>query len=504
MKFINKNMNNKLLISLVLLATMLSSCKKWLEVQPESEIAAPVLFSTESGFMEGLNGIYSKCTFEQLYGKELTFGIPEALAQNYTTTVDDQKYRQTALYNYRDGDFIGRKDQIWATLYSSIVNCNLVLVNIDEHKNVFTGSNFGLIKGEALALRAYLHFDALRLFAPSYLRNPSGAGVPYVTTYSKEITPLSSVSETIDKAIKDLEEAKKLMVSDPIRSASYIVGYPSVKDTLLNGEEKSPVLFLQNRRHRLNYYAVCGILARIYLYKNDKVNALLNAEEVIGSKKFPWTANNDFNASEDAKKDRILYKELVFGWYIPGSAKKIKEDWFRGGVSGLYIQKDAARFVYETGTSSGGNDLRFKNWFTFASDGNGGEWYDIVKYKRNPLSTEANANLHYLMAPAIRLSEMYYIAAECTYGVNPEKAVDYLNTVRFARGLDNLSVSSQSTFMTELIKECRKEWFAEGQMFFMYKRLNIGIYGQTGTIIPPSDNIFVLPLPSDELVYGGR
>ncbi len=503
MEFKYKNMNIKILISLVLLTGLLSSCKKWLEVQPESEIAAPALFSTESGFMEGLNGVYSRSTVEDLYGKELTFGTPEALAQNYTTSVDGQSYRQTALYNYKDGDFISRKDKMWAALYSSIVNCNLILTNIDEHRNVFTGSNFELIKGEALALRAYLHFDALRLFAPSYLRNPSGKGIPYVTTYSKDVTPLSSVSETIDKAIKDLEEAKKLMVGDPIRSAAYIVGYPTVKDTLLNTEEKSPVLFLQNRRHRLNYYAVCGTLARIYLYKNDKVNALINAEEVIGSKKFPWTANSDLTAFEEAKKDRILYKELVFGWYIPGSAKKIKESWFQGGTSGFYIQSDAAKFIYETGTS-GGTDVRFKNWLTFASDGNGGEWYDIVKYKRNPLSTEATANLHYLMAPGIRLSEMYYIAAECTYGVNPAKAVDYLNTVRLVRGLDNLPVSSQSTFMTELVKECRKEWLAEGQMFFMYKRLNLGIYGQTGTVIPPSDNIFVLPLPNDELVYGGR
>ncbi len=47
-------------------------------------------------------------------------------------------------------------------------------------------------------------------FAQSYLKNPSGRGIPYVTTYSKDPTPLSSVTETLDKIIADLEEAKKV------------------------------------------------------------------------------------------------------------------------------------------------------------------------------------------------------------------------------------------------------------------------------------------------------
>lgn len=109
------------------------------------------------------------------------------------------------------------------------------------------------------------------------------------------------------------------------------------------------------------------------------------------------------------------------------------------------------------------------------------------------------------MAPAIRLSEMYYIASECSYAGNPTAAVNYLKQVREARQIgDPLSINNEEDLIKELLKDARKEWLAEGQLFYMYKRLNRGIVGQTGVIIPASDNIFVLPLPNDEIVYGGR
>lgn len=115
-------MKIRLLICLILITGLLSSCKKWLEVEPESEIAAPILFSTESGFMEAINGVYNRSTESDLYGKELTFGTTEVLAQNFSMREDGQDYRQTSLYNYKHGEFIKRKDKIWAGLYNAIVN----------------------------------------------------------------------------------------------------------------------------------------------------------------------------------------------------------------------------------------------------------------------------------------------------------------------------------------------------------------------------------------------
>ncbi|WP_343690766.1 RagB/SusD family nutrient uptake outer membrane protein [Chitinophaga sp.] len=481
----------RLLITTLILTLTFTSCKKWLDLQPESEISDEVLFSTQEGFQEALIGVYTKCSQEALYGKELTVGTPEVLAQNYTLTDNDRYYYlKTSKYVYTDPDFINRKDQIWQGLYNAIANCNLLLSNIDNKQKIFTGSNYALIKGEALALRAYLHFDLLRMFAPV---TPTATGIPYVTRYTKDITPMSTVGAALDSAINDLKKAKELLAIDPIISKSYIIGYPAQTDTTLNTEESNPVLFLQNRRHRLNYYAVCGTLARVYLYKNDKTNALANAMEVINSKKFPWTNNSDFLAVDDDKKDRILYKELLFGWYIPSMAKTYKNSFFLSGTSGIHIAENAGQYIYETG-GAGADDLRYKEWLV-SSSGNTSNTLNVTKYMHNTDNTATDANLHYMMAPAIRLSEMYYIAAECSNDAT------YLNTVRTHRGIGSPVTGD---LITELLKDCRKEWYAEGQIFYMYKRLNHDIYNQNGSSIPASDKIFVLPLPNDEILYGGR
>jgi hypothetical protein len=481
---------------IIVMATGLMSCSKWLDVTPKSEVSQGALFSTQSGFEEALNGVYSRCTQEDSYGKEITCGFLDVLAQNYViTSQDPQAYRQTSIYNYEEENFMRRRDDAWKALYAAIANSNLILHHIKGQEKLFAGQEYSLIKGEALALRAYLHFDLLRMFGPSYVSDPNAKAIPYVMEFSKKITPMSSVREVLDSAILDLTEAKALLkVADPILNAGYKVGYPA-KDS---STEESGALFLQNRRHRLNYYAVCGELARVYLYKGDKANALANALEVINSKKFPWTRQNDFLNPNDEKKDRILYRELLFAWYVPNMSGALNSR-FRNGESALFITSSEGQNMYETG-GVGGDDFRYKQWFSEQSGGLGTR-LQLEKYYR-----DGDANIHYQMAPAIRLSEMYYIAAECTFDTDPAKAWDYFNEVRLHRGIGTRITEERSkdVFMTELVKESRKEFYGEGQIFYMYKRLNRAVTGLAGIQYPATNKMFVFPLPDDEIQFGNR
>ncbi|QEC40701.1 RagB/SusD family nutrient uptake outer membrane protein [Pseudobacter ginsenosidimutans] len=355
--------------------------------------------------------------------------------------------------------------------------------------------NRQLVHGEALALRAYLHFDMLRLFAPSFASAPTGKAIPYVTTFSNQVTPMSTVTEALNSMVADLTAAKELLKpTDPILKGAYVVGYPS--DTA-SKELVSPVLFQQNRRHRLNYYAVCGTLARVYLYLDKKQEALSNAKEVIDAKKFPFTKEQDFINADVKLKDRIMYPELVFCWYDNWHREKYAKR-FETGFAGFYIKADAGDKLYEKG-GVGGEDRRFKQWFNLIND-NSMVRYELLKYKR-----DKETNRHPLVHPAIRLSELYYIAAEASWDTDPAKAQDYLNLVRAARGINvPVNTASKIVFMDELVKEVRKETYAEGQLFYLYKRLNRGILLETGATTPPSDKVFVLPLPNDELEYGQR
>src|SRR5581483_5405214 len=107
---------------------------------------------------------------------------------------------------------------------------------------------------------------------PSYANNPGAPAIPYITDLSDKVTPLSTVSGALALIIRDLDSAKKLLEPvDPILGSGYIVGYASDHTAT---ETNNPSLFLQSRRTRLNYYAVCGTLARAYLYENDQADAL--------------------------------------------------------------------------------------------------------------------------------------------------------------------------------------------------------------------------------------
>jgi starch-binding outer membrane protein, SusD/RagB family len=482
----------------IIAVTMLSACSKWLDVQPKSQVSEEELFKTEEGFEEALNGVYTRCTQSDAYGYELSTGFLEAMAQNYsitTSAVDPMGFYQTEHFNFTDANLILHKDSAWSALYNAIANDNILLSHIDGSKGLFTGNNYSLIKGEALGLRAFLHFDALRIFAPSFVTGATAKGVPYVTNFSNKVAPMSTVTQVIDSVIGDLTAAKQLLTSsDPILSAGYKVGYPTPdSSTELNG-----VPFLQNRRHRLNYYAVCGELARVYLYKGDKVNALANALEIINSNKFPWTKQTDFLNPDTKKVDRILYKELVFGWYASSMSPLLFERYQQAG-SGVYITVAEGQSLYELGTV-GADDFRYKQWLSQQSNGNGA-YLQLDKYKRDPVS-----NLYSQMVPAIRLSEIYYIAAECTFDTDPETAWGYFNTVRLNRGIGDAITNqpSKDVFTTELLKEARKEFYGEGQIFYMYKRLNHAIVGQSGQTFGPGNNYFVLPLPDNEIEFGGR
>lgn len=487
----------KYTIVILFITILFTSCSKWLDVQPESEVGKDELFSTEAGFQESLNGVYSRCSEGDLYGNELLVGLTEVMSQNYTISVFDyNKYAETSQFNFSDPDFRGRRNRIWQAAYHAITNCNLILENIEAKKTIFSGNTYELIKGEALALRAYLHFDMLRLFAPSYGNNSAAKAIPYVVTYSNKVTPLSTVKEVIDLIVVDLEAAKALLVNtDPIVAQSYSVGYPQDVEST---ETTENTLFLQNRRHRMNYYAVCGSLARVALYAGNPTLALSNAQTVIESEKFPWTKESDFVEAQLEKRDRILYKELVMAWYIPGM-EDVLENRFNAGTTSLYMDQVAGRSIYEV-ASVGAEDLRFKIWFSQVTS-NESTRLEVQKYRR-----EKEQNLHYLMAPAIRLSELYYIAAESIFDTNPVKAWDYFNTVRFHRGIGTAITNepSKEFFLNELLKEYRKEFYAEGQVFYAFKRLNKDIIGQNNNRYPASDGIFVLPLPEDEIEFSNR
>ncbi|MNL10176.1 SusD family protein [compost metagenome] len=101
--------------------------------------------------------------------------------------------------------------------------------------------------------------------------------------------------------------------------------------------------------------------------------------------------------------------------------------------------------------------------------------------------------------PLMRISEMYYIAAEAA--PDSKTAIDYLNAVLAVRGL--LTLPQTVDIQTELKKEYRKEFFTEGQTFYYYKRLNASRIDDS-PVAQMAAATYIAPLPENEKIYGGR
>lgn len=69
-----------------------------------------------------------------------------------------------------------------------------------------------------LAVRAFLHFDMLRLFGPVYKLHPEAVSIPYNESSKVAALPLMTADSVLhEKILRDLDEAEKLLAdSDPV------------------------------------------------------------------------------------------------------------------------------------------------------------------------------------------------------------------------------------------------------------------------------------------------
>ena len=104
--------------------------------------------------------------------------------------------------------------------------------------------------------------------------------------------------------------------------------------------------------------------------------------------------------------------------------------------------------------------------------------------------------------PLIRSTEMRYIMAEyyARKGNFPE-AQDILTRIRNSRGCtESITVTDWNSFVRELINDARREWISEGQLFYLYKRLNASVNFGRGEERPLQRSEYLLPIPDDQIL----
>ncbi|PXZ44224.1 RagB/SusD family nutrient uptake outer membrane protein [Sanguibacteroides justesenii] len=496
---------------LLFLPFFISGCNEWLNVKPEDEIDEEDLFDSADGFRHALNGIYYTMGTGNLYGMNMSWGIVDALGQVYDYTYGSSELnameRGAAVYDWDYEHLKPKIESIWNETYNIVANCNNLIKNIENtDPDMFPLKNRekSMIWGEALALRAFLQFDMLRLFAPAPVTQPGGRKfIPYINMYPSYVSNKKTVDECLTLITEDLKEAKKLLWQiDTAKSFS-----PSVTFEMSGTGDN---IFFYRRGYHMNYWAATALLARVYLYAQKETEALEQANEII-----TFVAKNHafpFNTSSGGSK---LYTDVMFGLYVidlPELNQKINDITNEDNATFLcvseiennYFEKDLTfNNNLETFIS---NDYRYTYWIHDWENYN--SYYRLKKYDAPTTGGSTQIEISKTLVPLIRMSEIYYMAAEILAKKDADglaKAKTYLNYVKEGRGLKKTDQSiidvtnaTMETFNRLLINDMRRDWIGEGQTFYLYKRLNKNIPAESGKTIMASEEHFVVPLPDSE------
>ncbi len=488
-------------IASIMLPISLASCSDWLEVEMQDKIMEPVLFGNYSGYVSAMNGVY--LSLNDYYTDGQLMDILDVMAQYYYVTDDNNhKFRLYQSFDFKDSDIESKNSFLWNKGYTLIAYTNTILNHLSSIEDTpLTQNQFNILRGEALAMRAMLHFDILRRHGVNYSADPNAESIPYQDDTSLEIKPFLSNKVVMEKIIGDLTEAANLLKDhDPIITEG-------IKDTQTedNGVASYDMSF---RQLRLNYYAVQGLLARAYLWMGDKTNAYKTAKNEIIDKAntetlevFPWVTSEQVVA--DGKPDLIFSPEVMFAMY-----NSKRSSYHTNTFAQALSMPNRLTFYGETKDDSKvsilydyPNDYRRNQWEMADPLQGGGDDEDpvttLVFNKYADFKNGATESTYRYMIPMIRMSEIYMIAAEATTDRN--EAYELLNAIRSHRNSPDLD--SNDNFDISLVYEFAREMVGEGQLYFFYKRRQESlIISRTGSYdFNMLQSNYVWPIPESEI-----
>lgn len=462
-----------------------TACDAFLDVLPEDQMIKEQIETSEASINTTLNGLYTNLGKQELYGEYLTKSVIDVLALLYDTGSSQHSWSLYSSHRYAEATVLEKFDAIWAAQYRQILEINEFIDILDHAKVAIPENRRNILRGEALGLRAFHHFDVLRLFGPVY-NSPDSTGL-YMTYNSKagaEQQPLIPANEVVDKILADLAQAETLLANDPIIANGIV--REKTENLIAN--------FYINRHCRMNYYAVKAMQARVHLWRGNKPAALAAAKTVIAAQsgnRFQWITPAALNALDNP--DLSLATEAIFG-FEDNNLYTVQEGLF--GPTKYYLERLNMRTDRATGEGgffeSNDDYRRLYQWPS------GGSFPLFAKFKRPGEISEAPFAYY---QPMIRIAEMYYIAAECDPSVI--NGIGYLiGKVRPNRGLaQQISAASAAELNAHLQKEYIREFFGEGQAFYYYKRMNLAKIPD-GTTTRETRNMdkaqYVLPMPVAE------
>ena len=498
---------------LLLIIPSLSSCDDWFDVTSSNEVREKDHYNNDIGFQQTLIGCYIRMAQQDLFGKTLSWYLPDILANEtrsysgVSSTFAAEEY-MCQNHSYTNTYTKSLMESIWSSGYSVIANANEALAVIDEKESQMDPINYHVIKGELLGIRAFMHFQLLRLYGYGDWTSrkaelDSKKTLPYVITVNKDLTEQATGKDYFAMLEKDLSEASSLLKDyDPVCGVHESSYYDEVNDAG----------FYNNRNSHLNYYAIKALQAQVYQWEGNYSDAQAAADEVINAlgngANIRFDNENTFilsmmDASTLNNSNKSMVSEALFSLSIQDLSQMlnsyINPTYKDADYHAIYLTPQQAMDLYddpETEQNETSLDIRFTTLLYHNVTNPSFEGYVPLKFVQDNLTS-----YHVNKIPVLRLPEVYYIAAECYLNNgNLQKAMDLVNVIREKRGLYTpLSGLSSEEIKEQIKREYRKEFLGEGEIFYYYKR--------TGASSIPNheemtDADYLLPYPDLEIQSG--
>ncbi len=485
---------------------LLTACNDWLNVTSSNQISDERLFSTRTGFLEALSGVYIDMASASNYGMNASWYVLDLASMPYASTVSDY-YTDLQDHKFSTSRVAPLIRSIWQGGYHVIANANKILAELQEHPDVVSDAlERDLIRGELLAIRAYVHFDLMNAFgAVSWTGdNASLLTIPYVRTYSKDPEIQRSYAATLELLYADLDEAIRLLEKDPVRG--------EVSEDFLAGPNVDG--YWNNRNKHLNYLAAKALKTRVLVREDRWDEAAALAQEVI-DESFACGLVSWFDADEMVKKtasnqvDWTMSTEQIFCLEAT--------DMYTN--TGLHFKSTTT----STDVSIQLDKTAVENWLfnpAFPGDLSPVEdvrgpslmlSYGLSGYAINKYYTSTDYPAQYRnRIPMIRLPELYFLLAEYALRKGDEAGFDAaVSEVRMHRGITSPYTPAFNR-MQGLVEEWIKEFVGEGRFFSFIKRYMYW-YRSTQehaiwinvTHVERFEGL-VLPYPVEEEAYGRK
>jgi len=449
MKKILKN-----IVAICTVSLLLFSCQK-LDVSSPNDVPTDQVFKNADGLRSALTGMYNNLQQRDYYGAYYPL-----MADLNSDVCTAGGFDIPALNEVGDHAITNSNlfvERMYLAMYKCIANANEIIAVVDGINDInLTAVEKKSIKGQALAIRAMVHFDVLRMYGYHW-DNASAYGIPVVTTVQKatDIVLRSTVAASYTAIIKDLTDANTLLTG-----------------TSIEAKYASQLL-------------VKGLLARVYLYQKDYVKAALFATEVINDGTYSLLGANAFTTIYSGRLSSESIFELSFDAQNQSS--------FNGTT---YVRADALRTEVFF--------LASQQLNTFFEARPTDKRVALADFTNNDVSIQPEGRSQKYRGevtkdnPAyiLRIAEMYLIAAEAKKLAGG--GLEFINTLRENRGMDaltNLEVADEAAFLQIVLDERLSELNFEGHRFFDLAR-----FQKIQDVLGVSNINAVFPIPLREIL----